>query len=399
MKFVTFFLAPAMASHLNNFLDIYLGLLTKRIHIRVIVLSGLIFTACYKKDDSSVEIESATQISFELIGADLESVYQYNYDGSLDIGAELNLTLEIGVPVEFLTIRQVGNTVSFYSFEAGRFSLFQKNILTQATNSYPEFYENTSERSIVWGTNNEEAVFFGFYGPQGTTNLAVHRLTLNNLEGADLSLQLNINMLYQPLYEDDRLFITYRDSDLQYKIAIYDTNSGLLMQTLEYGSASPSLLIDENGNLAVFKFSPDNGTNLEIYNLNTLTMIEEIPLTFGQRLLPGPITGVLKNGKLYYEFEYQQPFLIAKGPAVFDIASGDNTVVDLLSIVNKLETDEEILTRLISCQYDADEGVFLVSYSKLNTTQNLEGGIMVISENGLLLNNVEVPFAPIYLVK
>jgi hypothetical protein len=363
------------------------------------VLSGLIFTACSKKDDSSVEIESATQISFELIGADLESVYQYNYDGSLDIGAELNLTLEIGVPVEFLTIRQVGNTVSFYSFEAGRFSLFQKNILTQATNSYPEFYENTSERSIVWGTNNEEAVFFGFYGPQGTTNLAVHRLTLNNLEGADLSLQLNINMLYQPLYEDDRLFITYRDSDLQYKIAIYDTNSGLLMQTLEYGSASPSLLIDENGNLAVFKFSPDNGTNLEIYNLNTLTMIEEIPLTFGQRLLPGPITGVLKNGKLYYEFEYQQPFLIAKGPAVFDIASGDNTVVDLLSIVNKLETDEEILTRLIASQYDADEGVFLVSYSKLNTTQKLEGGIMVISENGLLLNNVEVPFTPIYLVK
>ena len=277
--------------------------------------------------------------------------------------------------------------------------MFQKNILTGAFQSYPGFYTNTTERSIVWGTNSEEAVFFGSFNPQGTTNLAVRKLSLDNLEGADLSLEFNIDRLYQPLYENGKLFITYRTSTLRYKIAVYDTDSGLLLQTLEYGTASPSILIDNDGNLVIFRFSEENRIILEKRDFSTLVMFEESPLAFNQRFPPGPIDGVLVDGKLYYEFQYQQPFALISGPAVFDIASGENNIVDLASIVNRLETNEEISTYQIASEYDESEGVFLVSYGKFNTTQKLEGGVMVITEKGELITNVEVPFIPAYFVK
>ncbi|WP_281541905.1 hypothetical protein [Maribacter aestuarii] len=373
--------------------------LQKSAYFTSILWAILLFAACSKEDDNSRQEITAIQPSFEVVGVDLEATYQYNYDGTTEMGTVFNLTDEIGVPSEFLTIRQVGSVISFYSFAFGDFSLYQKDVVTGATNSFPSFYTNTPQRSIVWGTNNEEAVFFGFYNPQGTRNLAVRKLTLGDLEGADLPLEFNIDALYQPLYADGRLFITYRSNDLQYKIAVYDTDNGVLISTLNYGTASPSLLIDENGNLAVLRFSDESVTILERRDIDDLTVIEEIPLVFEQTLPTGPINGNLIGAEFYYEYEYQQPFELINGPAVFNIDTGENFILDVAGIKNRLENEQGISIYIIASQYDETADVFLVSYGKFNTTQTLEGGVLAISKNGELLANAEVPFIPVYFIK
>lgn len=370
----------------------------KRAYFTSIFLSALLIISCSKNDDNADEGFTTIHPSFEVVGVDLESTYQFSYDGSTETGTEINLTDEIGVPAEFLTIRQVENTISFYSFASGDFSLFQKDVVTGATNSYPAFYTNTNQRSIVWGTNNEEAVFFGFYNPLGTTNLALRKLTLDNLEGEDFNLEFNIDRLYQPLYENGRLFITYRSNDFQYRIAVYDTDNEFLISTLNYGDAPPSLLIDDNGNLAVLSFSEEFGATMERRDIDNLSVIEERTLSFEQNLSPGPINASLIGTEFYYEFEYQQPFLIDSGPAVFDINTGENNILDVAGIKNRLENEEGISTYIIASTYDEKEEVFLVSYGKFNTTETLEGGVLAISKEGEVLTNAEVPFIPVYFI-
>ena len=365
----------------------------------VFILGAIVFLTSCSNDDGSEEEAISKNPSFEFLGIDLQSTYQYTYDGSQETGSQTNLTEELGVPANFLTLRQVGNTLSFYSFASGNFSLFQKDVLTGESNSYPEFYSNTAQRSIVWGTNDEEAVFFGFYNPQGSTNLAIRKLTLDNLEGEDLNIEFNIDQLFQPLYEDGKLFITYRAFDLRYKIAIYNTDTGALIQTLDYGTASPSILIDNDGNLAVFRFTEDNKTTLERRDFNTLSIIEEVPLSFEQKLPIGPLNGSLIGSKLYYEFIYQQPYVINSGPAIFDIGSGETRILDLVGIKNRLENEEDLYINELLSQYDEDEGIFLISYVKVNTEDTLEGGVLAISQDGELLTNLQVPFIPAYFIK
>lgn len=371
-----------------------------RTNTYLLILLLVLNVAC-SSDDADLDTEE-TQIKpirIQAIGGDNEAIYQYSNDGSQDIGETTNLSTELGLGSQYLTLRQVGNTLSFYTFNQGKFSLRQKDVSTGAVETYIDFYTNTTARSIVWGTNNEETVFFGYYNPQGTTNLAIQNVALDNLEGSDLSLEFNIEQLYQPLYHDGKLYITYKDSTLEYKISVYDTTTFALIQTLEYGTTSPSILIDVNGDLAIFKFGNTPTVRLEYRDVNTLGIFKEQDFELNQRFLPGPMNAELKDGKLYYGYEYSQPFELLVGPAVLDIATGENQPLDLIGVINEVETTEEISTYVVWQQYNAIQDVFFVSYGTYGLGSNLTGGILVLSPDGTLLKNVNLPFVPSYFVK
>lgn len=358
----------------------------------------LFLLSCSKEDDmATVEVEE--RISFELIGVNQDAVFQYRHDGTLDSTVETNLTNEIGVNTNYLTLRQSGSTLSFYSFDSGKFSLFQKNVDTDEVQVYNDFYTNTSARSIVWGTNNDTSVFFGFYNPQGTTNLAIRNITLNTLEGTDLSLEFNINTLYPPLYHNGKLFVTYRTNALEYKIGVYETETNVIQQTLSFGNDAPSILIDDNGDLAVFKFSSEANTTLDILDFNTLDRVQEFSPTLSQRFNPGPINAKLIDNKFYYEFEYSQPFSIERGPAIYDLATSTNSIIDLPNLISEVEIANDISINIFSQQYNAKERFFLVSYSEFTNDSQLRGGAMVISDEGKLLENVELNFVPVYFIE
>lgn len=371
-----------------------------RISTGLVMLFFLVITSCSSDDvamdDTETKVES---ISVNAIGADGEAIYLYSNEGTQDPGETINLSNELGLGSDYLTLRQVGNTLSFYTFNQGKFSLFQKDIATGGVQTYIDFYTNNQARSIVWGTNDEETVFFGYYNPEGTTNLAIQNVGLDNFQGSDLSLEFNINQLYQPLYHDGKLYVTYKNGSLDYKISVYDTATFALVQTLEYGTEAPSILIDDNGNLAVFKFNETAAVNLEIRDVDTLIVLEEQDFEWTQRFIPGPMNAELKDGKLYYGYEYSQPFDLQAGPAVLDIASGENQILDLLGVINEIESAQDISTYLVWQQYDPKQELFLVSYGVFNDSPLLSGGMLILSPDGSVINNIELPFVPTYFVK
>jgi len=338
-------------------------------------------------------------ITFQAVGVDGQAIYQYNYDGTSNAGETINLSTELGLGSQHLTLRQLGKTRSFYSFSQGKFSLVQKDFTSGAVAQYIDFYTNTSARSVVWGINNEESVFFGYYTPQGSTNLAIQNIGLNDFQGSDLSLEFNIEQLYQPLYHDGKLFITYQNSASNYKISVYDTDTYALLQTIDYGSSSPSILIDDNGDLDVFKFTDGSTVGFERRDIGNLTVFEELDFELNQRFPAGPFNGHLKDGTLYYEYEYSQPFDLETVPAVLDLETGENRILDLLGTINQIEAAEGINIYVVWQQYGATEDVFLVSYGIFKDSPILEGGVMVLSPEGSLLNNIHLPFVSTYFVK
>lgn len=366
----------------------------------MIFISFFVCVSCTKETDSEADTAYENkEISFQAIGVDGERIYQYNYDGNQGTEETINLSIELGLGSEYLTLRQLNKTLSFFNFNQGTFSLVQKDLLSNTVQSYIDFYTNSSERSIVWGINNDDSVFFGHYNPEGSTNLAIQNISLNDFQGSDLSLEFNIEQLYQPLYHDGNLFITYKNNKSEYKISVYDTETFTLIQTISYGSVSPSILIDDNGDLAVFKFDNSSNVNLEIRDLENLSIIEELDFELNQRFSTGPLNAELKDKKLFYEYEYSQPFSLSTGPAVLDLITGENKIFDLLGIIGEIEVSDEISLYIVWQQYNAEQDSFLISYGTYNDANLLEGGILIISHSGVLVKNISLPFIPSYFVK
>lgn len=371
-----------------------------RICTGMLGLFSLLILGCSNGDDAAGDGKNPSNpIGITAIGADGAALYQYTHDGTQEIGEITNLSNELGLGADYLTLRQVGNTLSFYTFNEGNFSLFQKDVATGEVQTYIDFYTNTAARSIVWGTNDGDTVFFGYYNPEGTTNLAIQNLALENFQGSDLSLEFNIDRLYQPLYHEGRLYITYRSGNLDYKISVYDTVTFALVQTLAYGTYAPSILIDGNGNLAVFKFDETAAVRLEIRDVDALAIIGESNFEWTQRFPPGPMNAEVKDGKVYYGYEYPQPFDLQIGPAVLDLATGENLLLDLKGAIDTIEAAGEISTYVVWQQFDAKQEVFLISYGVFNDGPLLTGGLLVLSPKGLLLDTMELPFVPTYFVK
>ena len=91
--------------------------------------------------------------------------------------------------------------------------------------------------------------------------------------------------------------------------------------------------------------------------------------------------------------------MINSGPAIFDVASGENKILDLVGIKNRLENEENLYINVLISQYDKNEGIFLISYVKVNTEDSSEGGVLAISEEGELLTNLQLPFIPAYFIE
>ena len=361
-----------------------------------IVCGLLLLISCNKDSTDNPTIDEA--INLTLIGEDLDKVYQYDYNSETDEGFQTDLSSELGITNYYLTLRQLGNTLSFFTFSNGAISLHQKDLITSGVTMYPDFYNITSERSLVWGLSNENSVYFGLYKPFGSTNLALHIVDLETLEGFDLAIEFGIDQLFQPLYHDGKLVITYRTGDGEYKIIIFDTLTDVIAKTLELKSSKPSVLITENGELAIFTQNDNENTVLELFDLVNLISISKDELQFDHPFPTGPINGALMDGKLYYEYTYPQPFSLIKGPAIFDISTGTNTVLDLSGIIEKLNSEKGMDIQPFLGQYLPGKNVFAISYTLPNGEIDEPGGFLLISTDGKLRAQKNLNFVPTYFV-
>ena len=335
---------------------------------------------------------------FIAIGQDFDKVYQYNFDGATETGALTNLTQELNITTDYLTLREVDDLVSFYFFERGAFSLIIRDVRTGLFASYSDFFANSAGRSVAWGINNESNVFFGFFGPSGTRNLGVQDV---NLQSSPLfktpPIDVDIDFIFQPytlLTEKSTLSTGANSGD--YKFSFYDTTTQSVGPILDFGTIPISFLVAQSGDMAIIK----NGANatLEIYDADALELMDTHPLQFNTAFSAGPVDGaVFDDGILYYAFPYVQPSQYPAGPASFNTATQENNLVDLFGIANQVEQSLGESIGLTVQVYDPIQNVFLVGYEVLG--QSARGGVLQISAEGELIANVTTTFVPTYLVR
>ena len=358
----------------------------------------LLFVSCSGNDDFTPISETSKTPDFIVIGEDSNNVYQYNYTAEHANGDLINLTQENNIRLGYIELRQVNDLISFYRFNSGSFSIIQRNLKTGNTTGIDHFYTVSGERTILWGSNSETKIFMGYFSPQGSTNYGVRIIDVNEDMEVDINIDFGVNIIFQPLYSNGKLFLTYRDNQDLSKVAIINTETNTLLSTIDFGASSPSIFIDALGDIAVVLAENSADQAYLLYDFETLNLIEERAFSLDRLFAPGPLEAKFFEEKLFYINTYTQPAPIVAGPAIYDFLSSENSIIDMIAIADEVEQELESPIVLSSIDYKEDGNVFLVGYGKPDGSR-LQGGVLVISSNGELINHIVLPFAPTYIVQ
>jgi hypothetical protein len=364
----------------------------------VLLLVTFLFS-CSKDGVLEMEAENITIPDFKVIGEDVENIYQYSYKGSLSQGTQINLTQSLGLSPAYLTLRQVSEVLSFYSFSSGNFSVVQHNVITEQSNAYPDFYSISDERSIIWGTNSEDLLFLGYFSPIGSDNFGLRTIDPETGNSTDISIAINVDKVYDPLYYQQRLILSYRGVDDNFHVTIFNTETRSIIQTFDFNSDIPNILIDELGNLGIISGKANNSFAYQVYDIESLILINEVNFNLNKYLNPGPLKGAIYENTLYYSNSYAQPSIVPFGPAYFDFVLDKNIIIDMISIVRQVEEETQFSIDLTAMQYIASDEVFVMGYGNIDNANMITGGILIIAKDGTLLERIEVPFAPTYFIK
>ncbi|MGW9684725.1 hypothetical protein [Flagellimonas sp. 2504JD1-5] len=362
--------------------------------IGLAIIFGLV--GCASDDQPQENSPKLKEGSFVAVGEDLNNVFQYNYNAVSKTAVTFDLTQDIDVPADFLALRQRNEFLSFFSFSEGRFSLALKNIVTGQTNKYPDFYTNNTERSIAWGVHQDSEVFFAYLERTGSRNLGILELDLTDSNETEITIDFNIADVFEPLFYEEMLFISYIDAQGNYKLTAYNTATKAVGTILNFQSTPISLLISDVGDLVVLKGQPQ--TELEKYDSKTLAFLEKTPLNARFGFLPGPIEDMfLVDEQIFFNLEYAQPSRLFSAPATYDLVSQETKNIDLFALVEKVEEEIGQPLRITTQIYDKSEQVFLIGYGTFD--DNVLGGVFQASLEGDLLHNITFPFFPSYFVR
>jgi hypothetical protein len=363
------------------------------------IFALVIFTFLSCSKDDAVEAVTLSEPEFDiiLVGEDAERVYQFDYNTVNNIEEQSDLTQELGLGSSYLTLRQEGDLLSFYIFSSGNFSLIQKNVATGASSLEANFYLDSNERSILWGTNDIKNIYLGFFSPQGTSNFGVLTIDIESGSQAELIIEDGIQKSYQPIYNQGRLLLTYRDSSDNYKVAVLDTATNTIMKRLEFGPLVPNIFINDMGDVVILKSNEGEDYSYAIYDADTFESTTEVIFSLTRYFEPGNLTARLVEQKLFYYSFYTQPAEVLFRPASFDFSTNTETLVDMEGIVNQIERNGKNI-QLISQGIDEKSSSYLVGYANLNDSSKLDGGMLIISFEGELIKNVELPFVPTYFL-
>ncbi len=362
----------------------------------------ILLLSCSKDDGSELsEVQTATLPDYTVIGENFFGVFQFIYSGDTENGSQINLTEESNVLREYLTLRQVSETLTFFVFSAGKFSAVQRNIFTGATDYINEFYTDSNERSVIWGATSEEQIFLATYSPRGSSNFGIRIFNIDTEEEEDLFIEEDVNSIYQPLYMQGKLFLVYLDEQLRYKLTVIDTNLKEIIRTFDFGNSAPSIFITESNDLGIISGDNDNSYNLEVYDSNTLEVLRQENLILNGNFRPGAVQTQVKSFEegLFYLNYYPQPAPFRFGPAFYDIRSKENTVVDMATIGQQIQNEIGLPIELTAFDYNSSTETFLVGYTTFISPNILEGGILIISKQGELLEHEVLNFAPDYFIQ
>ncbi|MEM8764590.1 MAG: hypothetical protein AAGD88_12300 [Bacteroidota bacterium] len=366
-----------------------------KIHLWICL--SFLFLGCSNDDNNSETGNSVFPASFTVIGEDQSQVYQFTSQNGSQMGSSSSLTEQLGVPSNYLTIRQNDEYLSFYTFSEDSFSLFRWNVDQSVGETFDSFYTVSTQRSIAWGIDLDDVVLFGYFGPFTARNLFLQRVDLVEDSLRDIPIEDNVMLSFQPLLHNQKLYLSFRDMQGNNKLVLYDEANDRLSQVLDFGTAPFSFLVAENDEIAVIQNLPS--PTMGFYNGEDLTLIEEVALQRNFPLEMGPIQNAsIFENRFYYNFVYPQPAILPEGPAVYDLQTGEHGLIDLAGILSEVETEVGQNIEVTTQRFDEVSRVFLVGFAA-TSSNTISGGVVQISEDGTRFEIFEFPFFPTYFVR
>ena len=373
--------------------------MNSKIYIWRVFLSFLL-VACSADDNELQEEDATTSIpNFILVGEDEENVYQYSYDSQLALGNITNLSQENGVSLNYLSLRQASDLITFFSFFEGSFSLIQRNVNTNSTITLENFLTVSGERSIIWGATSENQIFMANYSPPGSGALGVRTINTDTGSFVDTSLATNVFDTLEPMYFNNRLFAAYLDFSDKYHLIVFDSENRAVLRAFDFGDFFPSFFINEEGNLVIVKGNANSDFLLELYDLDTMDFLGQTSFTLDQFLSTGPIQAYLLDNKLYYFDILVQPSPVPQAPAVYDFSNGTNKTTDIVSLMQQAQDEIGNSIFVSSFGFDTNSRIFLVGYGIISENSILDGGVIIITEDGGFIDLIELPFVPTYFLE
>ena len=362
----------------------------------LLILFGL---GCSNDDGSLAEREQDSFPELKIIGEDEDNIYLYSRSDTNKEGSILNLSELSGVNRQYITLRQTEDLVSFFSFASDNFSVVIHNVADNTALSYPNFYTVADERAITWGSNSDNQIFLGFYSPRGTRNYNVRILDPLSGSFTDVQIEDNTAQAFSPLYNNGRLVLPYRDSSENYKIALLDTDNATIIQTLDFGSSATSVFLNSMDELVVLSSLDQLNYQYNFYDLQDASGTDLGSFVLNKFFPPGPLNANISDNKLYYLNFFAQPYLVASGPAVFDLGIQEDRVLDILGIKQEIETEIEDFILLTDIHFLENANLFAIGYAEAGSLADWKGGVVLIRPNGEKVSRIDLPFIPTYVVR
>ncbi|NAS10870.1 hypothetical protein [Poritiphilus flavus] len=361
-----------------------------------LIFLAALFVGCSSDDDPLPESPSLSDLNFRVIGEDLQNIYQFNYDIDPAKQETINLTQENMVNRGYLILRQVDELLSFYSFSSGQFSAVLRDAATGESRLVENFYAANPERSVTWGINSQEQIFMGYLSQGLPRNLGVRTIDIATGEARDKIHVLDVNRVFGPLYFENRLILTYLDSSAEFNVAIVDTQQEEVQLFLNYGEAIPCVFTDDQGNIVVLADMGDGQFDYFTYDAQSLELIETRSFSLNEFFGPGSVPVKLIDDKLFFRDQYVQPSPVVFGPGIYDFANGAESGIDMITISQQVSSGLGTIVNITD--FDFQNGFFLVSYSNLSPIGDPEGGVLIISEDSVVMEHIRLDFSPTLLV-
>lgn len=297
-----------------------------------------------------------------------------------------NLTSTLGIPPETNKTNSRNDLLTWYNRNGNHLEIWQKNAVSGAS-QYFETVCNFPGEFPVMVANSESRLFIGtqFVDAAGTHS------RIRIFDGSSCITQTFLNFRIRNVFElqnEVLIYCTNNAEDNVQKIVKMDLQSGAVVDELPLANSS-KIAVDGNV-MHVFSFN----SNYNTYQVDSFNFITNATFDLNYDDIPaGFVETEFDNNLMYIKVSYAQPSVIANGPALVDLVSGDieTPYYLLFSMVSNLNKESDLFFEPTGT-YDIDINRRLVVAGYTDGTNH---GVVLSNFNAEILEVIPLEHFPL----
>ena len=347
--------------------------------------------SCNNDDPLPEPVNEVVLPNFTALAIKNEQVFQLDVTAGGNTVEENNLTAEIGVPQDFAQLDVSGSLITFFEVIFNNFSVYQKDLDTNAVFSSGVICELDAGESRFFSLNSTEKFLLFSVDPNGCDPLQ-NNLNILDKETGDcvkfaLDNSFNCNSNVSALVDGETAYISQLTATGEALLKKLDLNT--LEVTAEISIAG-DFKATINGD-TLYVFTP---TSLITYNKADLSFVNATNLNTS---LGGQVDGWFKTdfdeNIMVFDIRYPQPSAIEQGPALFNLESGEIVAGEGSFLFNlQAKLGDELQNDVLFTAYTVDlsDTTILVAYKTSGSLD--DGGIVKTNFEGEILTRITLDY-------